>query len=328
MFVFTPELAPCKAYLTTSTVADDDGNVPLWEAIQGKHRSIAEVLWKQGARLTTGKEGDFLCRAAEIGGLDILEDLLKYDTDINAQNSDGSTALHIAVTTGNLEVANFLLDQGASTEICDARGLRPQDLAEQQKQEDMLKLFPTRESEETLNKEKLEEGIKDSEEDSQSEQIIISSDQDPEVKTHKKITINSVAPEFFSIPAVGKGKRLANGVTLKGARTEAKFDNSLARIVPSSSWNVERNFPGRKDLQDVPLRVTVHCHHPKGKHVRQLGKLINLPDTLEELLQLSSKYNKFDVHNDMYTCTELAFPLYISIVVAAFILFWLCFQGY
>lgn len=280
-------------YGADPNIQDDDGNVPLWEAIQGKHRSIAEVLWKQGARLTTGKEGDFLCRAAEIGGLDILEDLLKYDTDINAQNSDGSTALHIAVTTGNLEVANFLLDQGASTEICDARGLRPQDLAEQQKQEDMLKLFPTRESEETLNKEKLEEGIKDSEEDSQSEQIIISSDQDPEVKTHKKTTINSVAPEFFSIPAVGKGKRLANGVTLKGARTEAKFDNSLARIVPSSSWNVERNFPGRKDLQDVPLRVTVHCHHPKGKHVRQLGKLINLPGTLEELLQLSSELFKY-----------------------------------
>lgn len=284
-------------YGADPNIQDDDGNVPLWEAIQARHKSVAEQLWKQGARLTSGKEGDFMCRAAEAGDLDILEDLLKYGIDINVQNADGATALHVAVGVGSLEVTSFLIDQGASLEIRDARGLRPYDLAEQGKQEDLLKLFPTlegavdtetsiksaeeekKELEEEEEKKELEE-----EKDTQAEQAPL----DPDAKLQKKTTINSVAPEFFSIPAVGKGKRVAGQGLLHKA--DATYDSSIMRMV-SNSRNMDRSSLGRKDL---PLRVTIHRYHPKGRHVmRQLGKLVNLPSSLEELLQLASDQFKY-----------------------------------
>ncbi|MCO5565167.1 hypothetical protein L7F22_018840 [Adiantum nelumboides] len=272
---------------------DDDGNVPLWEAIQGRHKSVTELLWKQGARLATEKEGDFMCRAVEIGDLAILEDLIKYGTDINVQNSDGATALHVAVANGNSEVASFLIDQGANLEIRDARGLRPSDLAEQDKQEDLLKLFPTREGDEEISVKASEEGKKDDEENreleeenqTQEDQAIHESNSiDTDAKMQKKTTINSVAPEFFPIPAVGKGKRVAQGVPLK---TDMAVDDPTLR----RSWNPR--FADRRSLgrEDLPMRVTIHRFHPKGTNrqgMTKLGKLFNLPGSLDELLRLAS----------------------------------------
>ncbi|MCO5596823.1 hypothetical protein L7F22_050893 [Adiantum nelumboides] len=229
-------------YGADPNIQDDDGNVPLWEAIQGRHKYVAECLWTTGARLAFGKEGDFMCRAAEAGGLDVLEDLLKYHIDINSQNADGSTALHVAVVVQNLEVARFLLEQGASSEIQDARGLTPCDLAEQQKQEDFLELFL---SIEKKSKEKI----------AQAEQV-------SSMRNHEGTTI---VTEGFPISAVGK---------TRPSRQEA------------SSWNANTNLLDRKDL---PMRVTIHRYHPEGRHVvRPLGKLINLPCSLDEVLKIAS----------------------------------------
>ncbi|KAI5072260.1 hypothetical protein GOP47_0012946 [Adiantum capillus-veneris] len=285
-------------YGADSNIQDDDGSVPLWEAIQGRHKAVAELLWKQGARLTSEKEGDFMCRAVETGGLDILEDLLKYGTDINVRNSDGATALHVAVAVGNLEVASFLIDRGANVEVCDARGLRPYDLAEQDKQEDLLKLFPTKGGAEETSVKGFEEGKEaldeekkelEEEQETQLEQVADGSNPpDSDAKMQKKTTITSVAPEFFPIPAIGKGKRVAPGVLYK---SDMVFDDSILRMA-TNSRNTSQSFLASKDLL---LRVTIHRYHPKGRLqvVRQLGKLINLPGSLNELLQLASVQFKY-----------------------------------
>ena len=58
---------------------DSEGNVPLWEAIQNGHESIAKLLVDNGATLNAGDVGQFACFAAEQNRLDsaILVLLLK-----------------------------------------------------------------------------------------------------------------------------------------------------------------------------------------------------------------------------------------------------------
>ncbi|KAL8237023.1 hypothetical protein R6Q59_018104 [Mikania micrantha] len=120
---------------------DSEGNVPLWEAIAGNHETVVGLLADNGATLTSGDVGLFSCIAAEQNNLDLLNQIIRYGGDVTRARNDGSTALHVAVCEGNIEIVKFLLDQGASIDQQDHHGWTARDLAEQQGHEDIKTLF-------------------------------------------------------------------------------------------------------------------------------------------------------------------------------------------
>ncbi|KAH7440648.1 hypothetical protein KP509_03G003800 [Ceratopteris richardii] len=281
------------AYGADPNIQDDDGSVPLLEALQGRHTSIAKLLWEHGARLVSGKEADILCRAAEGGSVEILEELLKYVPDINSLNSDGSTSLHIAVAAGNAEALHFLIEHGADPEICDSKGLKPYDLAQQQKQEDLLNLLLPRErsekeAQETEKNNKEPQGMEKEKQEQQKETLAERAEHVHNLsgsngRSQKKISINKVAPELFSIPEVGRGRPVVQG----GLHIAESSSNSSMFGMGSRTQIVGRHFMERKEL---PHRVKIYRYYPKDRQVtRQPGKLVNLPGSLGALFKIASE---------------------------------------
>lgn len=121
--------------------ADSEGSVPLWEAITGRHEEISKLLSENGATLSFDIVGHFSCLAVEQNSLDALKDIVKYGGDISLPDSNGTTALHRAVSEGNMEIVKFLLDQGADMDMADVYGWTARGLAEHQGHEDIKALF-------------------------------------------------------------------------------------------------------------------------------------------------------------------------------------------
>ncbi|KAH7437263.1 hypothetical protein KP509_05G062800 [Ceratopteris richardii] len=257
-------------YGADPNIEDDDGCVPLWEAVQKRHKYVAQVLWNAGARLTCRKEGYLMCKQMEIGDISVLEDLLKYDCNINSQNFDGETPLHVAVKVGNVKLAVFLLEQGASIDICDEIGLTPYDLAKQSEQEDLVKFFRwnikrvSKREEKTkfhrLSNDKVFKG------------------------TQKMIYVSGMISKHSD-----DKQTQSEGALFNEPQRNANFDSSL--IHGFSSENVDRSF---RKIKYLPPRVIIHQHHPKGRHsIEQLGKLFDLPRGLDELLEFASVQFKY-----------------------------------
>jgi ankyrin repeat protein len=68
----------------------------------------------------------------------VMNSLLEKGVDINAINSDGNTALHLAVLNGNLEMVNFLLNHGAKFDIKDKNGKNALELIKDENQQKKL----------------------------------------------------------------------------------------------------------------------------------------------------------------------------------------------
>lgn len=124
--------------------ADSEGNVPLWEAMLGRHEPVIRLLRDNGAKITSGDVGQFACTAAERNDLKLLQNIVKLGGDVTRPKINGSTALHVAVCEGNIEMVKFLLGQGADIDKVDEHGWTPKDLAEQQGHEDIKLLFDSR----------------------------------------------------------------------------------------------------------------------------------------------------------------------------------------
>lgn len=72
---------------------------------------------------------------------EIFKRLLKYDLNINDQNNNGFTPLHIITQKGNLEIVNLLIDKGALLDIKSNYGNTALHYAIQNKYEDVSKLL-------------------------------------------------------------------------------------------------------------------------------------------------------------------------------------------
>lgn len=73
--------------------------------------------------------GCYLLQAASHGGmLDAVRDLLARSANVNQEDDNGNTALHIAVLFNHSDVATFLLEQGADPEHRNHHGDRPGEL--------------------------------------------------------------------------------------------------------------------------------------------------------------------------------------------------------
>ena len=121
--------------------ADSAGINPLEEAILGKHESVIKLLLQHGAEIAASDAGHFACALVEQNSLDLLNDMARGGYDVTLPRSDGTTALHAAVCEGNVEIARFLVEQGAGIDEADVRGWTPRDLAEQQGHEEIKALF-------------------------------------------------------------------------------------------------------------------------------------------------------------------------------------------
>ena len=261
---------------------DDDGNVPLYEGIKSRCEPLVELLWSHGGRLIQGMDGDFLCRAVDDSSIETLRDLLKYGANINATNIDGSTALHTAITASNVELARFLISCGANLNKTDARGLTPLDIARQQRQEDMVVLC--------LEKQCFS--------DEENKLAITNSD-------------SAIIPS-----SIIKKKDLSQ-TPQRNVRVVPHYENSLMKMFSSRSQVKERHVMMSSSRVQNPIRAIIHQYHPEGRaHKRQLGKLINLPESLEDIFQFASKY--------IHVC--VIFPvlnMYLSIF-SRFSVIWTC----
>ncbi|XP_042973333.1 potassium channel AKT1-like [Carya illinoinensis] len=256
---------------------DSDGNVPLWEALLAGHESAIKVLLDSGANLHRGDLGQFACTAAELNSLALLKEIIRYGGDVTLPKNNGTTALHVAVCEGNIEIVQFLLHQGADIDKPDPEGWTPMDLADQQGHEDIKILFQ-------------------SAKEPRTESIVVI----PERKNGTRFL-----GRFTSEPAIRPSQEGSFTGTTDGSWSQSrprrrtnKFHNSLFGIMSSAhngeknllfSVNMMRNGKDRRESGDNPARVTISC--PEKGEVA--GKLMLLPGSFQELLEIGAK--KFGV---------------------------------
>ncbi|CAN4094340.1 unnamed protein product [Withania somnifera] len=251
---------------------DSEGNVPLWEAIMGKHETLIQLLIDNGAKLSAGDVGHFACVAVEQNNLNLLKDIVRYGGDVTLPKINGSSALHVAVCEGNIEMVKYLLDRGANVDQPDDHNWTPRDLAEQQGHEDIKELFESREVMRTR-----------------------SVDPIPEERGVRFLG------RFKSEPTIFPASHGVSFLGLDGSagrsrprRRTNNFHNSLFGIMSAKQTNehdvlLSRNESNVSDTttKTYAPRVTVCCPE-KGDNG---GKLVLLPQSFKELLQIgSSRY--------------------------------------
>ena len=109
------------------------GWTPLDEAINQKHTETVDLLRKHGSK--TGEEiADEMAKrsihvAARVGDIDWVIKHLESVTDVNAQDDDGWTPLHLPAGRGHKEIVELLIAAGADVNARDVDGSTPLDLA-------------------------------------------------------------------------------------------------------------------------------------------------------------------------------------------------------
>ena len=108
--------------------ADERGNTPLIMASWGEEPALVTLLTERGADPNAANEegGRPLWSAMLDGNLEMVTALLEAGADPNAVDPHyGRTALHVAAVGGFRDIADLLLDHGASPDARDAGGHTP-----------------------------------------------------------------------------------------------------------------------------------------------------------------------------------------------------------
>jgi len=84
-------------------------DVDLSMAARHDHHEVQEVLRLTGGKLMGIDTGVLLCEMAAEGNLDELKAYCENGVDINSQDYDGRTALHLAAANGKVNVLDYLL---------------------------------------------------------------------------------------------------------------------------------------------------------------------------------------------------------------------------
>ncbi|XP_065850004.1 potassium channel AKT1 [Euphorbia lathyris] len=249
---------------------DSDGSVPLWEAMLGGHEAVAKLLIENGASITSGDVGNFACIAAEQNNLNLLREIVQYGGDVTGPRMSGTTALHVAVCEDNTEIVRFLLDQGADIDKPDIHGWTSRDLADQQGHEEIKLIFDTYSREP-----KAESAIGVSEKEQQ-----------PEIRFLGRFT-----SEPMIRPLSHEGtERSWSQHQRRPRRKTNNFDNSLFGVMSAAAYKGEKELafpvsPGIGVVNNHGARVVISC--PEKGDIA--GKLILLPKSLEELVEIGAK---------------------------------------
>ncbi|PUZ55592.1 hypothetical protein GQ55_5G224700 [Panicum hallii var. hallii] len=249
---------------------DYEGKVPLWEALCEKHDAVVELLVESGADLASGDTALYACVAVEDNNTELLKDIIRYGGDINRSTRDGTTPLHRAVCDGNVQMVELLLEHGADIDKQDNNGWSPRDLAEQQGHDDIQVLFKSK----------------------------------SRVAPSRRVSNSRVAPmligRFNSEPSIlnmdhENGEVRRKVVPQKLLRKRVSFQNSLFGVISSSHAHQDTGRLLSRDLaatgspsscrHESLIRVTISCPE-KGNTA---GKLVLLPRSMKELLELGAK---------------------------------------
>ncbi|KAN0105141.1 Ankyrin repeat-containing domain protein [Russula decolorans] len=151
---------------------------PAVAALAGRHFQLAQILHRNGSSVEPrGNCGITpLHSAANYGDLKMVQVLLEYGVDVNAQNIfchtplcfastgygddprvaqlliewgadpntrgwDGRTPLHHALRVEKIEIARVLIEHGANVEVKDDKGRTPLDFASEEQREEIMKLL-------------------------------------------------------------------------------------------------------------------------------------------------------------------------------------------
>lgn len=169
--------------------------------------------------------------------------------DVNSAAEDGQTALHAAVHKGHIEMVKILLEGGANANKPDARGWTPKALAQQQGNKSIYDLLLSYE-----NRRKLDE--------------------------HR---IDFIEPDITDDAQNSQGKH-------EGISGPNCF-NFHSKTVPTNSSSRIYSYPNDREAKKLKKkRVTIHMQfHNRSTLTRPIGKLIILPDSIEELLKIGGE---------------------------------------
>lgn len=253
--------------------ADSEGSVPLWEALSNGHTAVKNLLMDNGSKLDSGDVGHYACTAVEQNSLDLLKEIVKCGGDVTQPKSNGTTALHTAVCEENTDIVKFLLAQGADPDRADMHGWTPRSLADQQGHADIKDLFHYNN--------KL-------------------------AKTHSAISVleepkgnTNFLGKFKSEPVKLPTEQDGPSSILDGARSQtlgrrksSNFSNSIFGIISgihAGDRNLLLPVAETKSLgsegKHPNVRVTISW--PEKGDID--GKLVLLPETMNELFELGAK---------------------------------------
>ncbi|KAA8519501.1 hypothetical protein F0562_013757 [Nyssa sinensis] len=175
--------------------------------------------------------------------------------EVNSIADDGQTALHVAVRNGHLEMVRILLEGGVNVNKPDARGWTPKALAQRQGNKRIYDLLQSYENRRILDEHKI---------------------------------------DFFG-PETADHSRSGQ---LKPTRNRGHHCPSSHFTKVSTTFSASSSYSptDREVLKWNKTRVTIHMKFQKNNtSQRQLGKLIILPDSLEELFKIAGE--KFGGYN-------------------------------
>ncbi|KAL9667363.1 hypothetical protein QQ045_001717 [Rhodiola kirilowii] len=252
---------------------DSEGNVPLWEALSNGHSSIKNLLMDNGATLTSGDVGQYACAAAEQKNLDLLKEIVQCGGDVTRPKGNGTTALHTAVCEESIDIVEYLLAQGADADRPDMHGWTPRALADQQGHEDIKALFQSNKLTKSQSNVSIYEEPKGNRTflgKFRSEPVMVPTEQDG-------------PPSFLD----------GSWSQTRPRRRNINFSNSIFGII-SSAHSVDRDLLLPVAETKTPESET--SHHPIKRVTISwpergdfTGKLVLLPETFKELLELGAK---------------------------------------
>ncbi|KAG1346760.1 potassium channel KAT2 [Cocos nucifera] len=195
--------------------------------------------------------GSILCKAAENNDLGTIHELLSLGANPNSTDANGRTALHAAVQQGHCEIIKILLEQGAIMENPDASRWTPKALGDKHGKKGTM--------EPLSSKEKSRTGLE---------------------KEHEI--------EFVEMRASTNENNTSNHETRGWSPC---FRHPHVADMMTTCWEKSGNhLVDKSTLKATNKRVTIYMHSQNTKTAReQVGKLINLPGSMEELLRIGGE---------------------------------------
>ncbi|KAL5071427.1 hypothetical protein RYX36_022314 [Vicia faba] len=257
-------------------VKDFEGNIPLGEAIMGNHKSVTKLLIENGADISLTDVGRLACYAVEKKDIKLLKDIAQYGGDVK-EASNGTTALHLAVGQGNVEMVKFLVEQGADVDLQDSFGWTARDYADHQCHEEIQNIFKEIEKDDkaphVIPPKPNSEGSCIGK--SQSESYLPTTPQSGSLPPNQELTwldnhqrrkVTPFRNSFFGMVSVPSQDKIDSPIS----------ENSRTSTIPTPS------------LTELPTRVMISC---QGKSECP-KRLVFLPKSLQELLHIGAeKFN-------------------------------------
>ncbi|XP_029120858.1 potassium channel KAT3 isoform X2 [Elaeis guineensis] len=195
--------------------------------------------------------GSILCKAAENNDLGTIHELLRLGANPNSTDANGRTALHAAVQKGHCEIIKILLEQGAVMDNPDAGRWTPKTLGEKHGEKGTMEPLSSNEKSRT----RLE---------------------------------NDHEIEFVEMRASTNENNTSYPETRGWSPC---FQHSQVADMMTICWEKSGNcLVDKNTMKATNKRITIYMHSQNTKTAtEQVGKLINLPGSMEELLRIGGE---------------------------------------